>query len=347
MALVGTSALIYRNKRERAELRAHAPTLERDLVFFLIFFALGVAVGAVDLPEALQIPLILVFVIAYAYYVRRTLLGSGEMQAVDEIGPLYLMHSARGRSLRPDRHAPVPHRPRRDRRRRPPLRRASARRRAGIEPLVLSLILAPLATELPEKANSFFWVREGKDALALGEHHRRDGVPVDDPHRVRPALTDWDLDRFAIVSGVLGTGRRGARLLRALHRRGRFRWPAIAVWSGLFAAFLVYVSFPRGARTWPITARISPTSTTPASSSSPRAGPLVVSLLADRGLERGHIVELGSGSGATAQALTEAGHRVLGIDASRAMVELARRRRPPRASASARGRTPSSLSATP
>ena len=32
----------------------------------------------------------------------------------------------------------------------------------GIEPLVLSLILAPLATELPEKANSFFWVRDGE-----------------------------------------------------------------------------------------------------------------------------------------------------------------------------------------
>ena len=38
----------------------------------------------------------------------------------------------------------------------------------GVEALVLSLVLAPLATELPEKANSFFWVREGKDALALG-----------------------------------------------------------------------------------------------------------------------------------------------------------------------------------
>ena len=51
MALVGTSALIYRNKREQGTERAHAPTLERDLVFFLIFFALGVAVGAVDLPR--------------------------------------------------------------------------------------------------------------------------------------------------------------------------------------------------------------------------------------------------------------------------------------------------------
>ena len=90
MALVGTSALIYRNKREQGtELRAHKPTLERDLVFFFIFFALGIAIGAVDLPEALQIPLILVFVVAYGYYVRRTLLGGGEMQATSEIGPLY------------------------------------------------------------------------------------------------------------------------------------------------------------------------------------------------------------------------------------------------------------------
>ena len=59
-----------------------------------------------------------------------------------------------------------------------------------------------------------------------------------------------------------------------------------------------------------------------------QATPVVVELLRERGVERGHVVELGSGSGATAQGLTEAGHRVLGIDASRAMVELARLRAP-------------------
>jgi Ca2+/Na+ antiporter len=37
-----------------------------------------------------------------------------------------------------------------------------------LEPLLLSLALAPFATELPEKANSFFWVRDGKASLALG-----------------------------------------------------------------------------------------------------------------------------------------------------------------------------------
>ena len=29
-------------------------------------------------------------------------------------------------------------------------------------------MIAPLATELPEKPNSVLWMREGKDALALG-----------------------------------------------------------------------------------------------------------------------------------------------------------------------------------
>ncbi len=38
----------------------------------------------------------------------------------------------------------------------------------GLPLLVLALILAPLATELPEKANSVLWVRTGKDTLAAG-----------------------------------------------------------------------------------------------------------------------------------------------------------------------------------
>ncbi|HKN00835.1 MAG TPA: hypothetical protein VJX23_09995, partial [Candidatus Binataceae bacterium] len=39
--------------------------------------------------------------------------------------------------------------------------------RAGLNPGVLSLILSPLATELPEKYNSVVWIRQKKDHLAL------------------------------------------------------------------------------------------------------------------------------------------------------------------------------------
>lgn len=245
MGLVGTSALIYRKRRPQGTaLNAHKPTLERDLVFFLVFFALGIAIGAIDLPTAVQIPLVVLFVVAYAYYVRRTLLGGGAVQEAETIGPLYM-----------DR---TPHRD-------DPRGRLIAMQfviglgaivggahlfveellhfaeEVGVDPLVLSLILAPLATELPEKANSFFWVREGKDSLALGNITGAMVFQSTIPIAFGLALTDWELSRFAIVSGVLGLAG-GVLAYVALHRQGRFRWPAILVWSGLFAAFIVYVS---------------------------------------------------------------------------------------------------------
>ena len=38
----------------------------------------------------------------------------------------------------------------------------------GADPALLALVIAPIATELPEKFNSVIWVRQGKDTLALG-----------------------------------------------------------------------------------------------------------------------------------------------------------------------------------
>jgi cation:H+ antiporter len=38
----------------------------------------------------------------------------------------------------------------------------------GLAAELVALILAPLATELPEKINSILWMREGKDTLVLG-----------------------------------------------------------------------------------------------------------------------------------------------------------------------------------
>ncbi len=38
----------------------------------------------------------------------------------------------------------------------------------GVDPVLLALVIAPIATELPEKFNSVIWVRAGKDTLAMG-----------------------------------------------------------------------------------------------------------------------------------------------------------------------------------
>jgi SAM-dependent methyltransferase len=58
------------------------------------------------------------------------------------------------------------------------------------------------------------------------------------------------------------------------------------------------------------------------------AAGFVIGLLEARGPEGATVVELGSGSGATAAALSAAGHRVIGFEPSEAMLALARRRAP-------------------
>ena len=58
------------------------------------------------------------------------------------------------------------------------------------------------------------------------------------------------------------------------------------------------------------------------------AARFVAAELEQAGLEEGTVVELGCGSGATAAALGEAGHRVLGFELSEAMLRLARERAP-------------------
>ena len=243
MALVGISALIFRRRREQGtSLRADVETLDRDLIFFLVFFAAGAAIG-LGIPDVLQIPAVALFVLAYATYVRRTLLGGGAVQEAETIGPL-IMDRTPGDD--------------------PPGKTIAIQfliglgaivggahlfveellhvaESIGVEPLVLSLILAPLATELPEKANSFFWVKDGKDSLALGNITGAMVFQSTIPIAFGLALTDWDLDHFALVSAGLGLAG-GALAYWALRLRGRFEPLPIVLWAALFAAFIVYVA---------------------------------------------------------------------------------------------------------
>ncbi len=190
MALVGIAALMYKSRRPQGtRLKADVKVLDRDLIFFLIFFAAAIAFGA-GLPFAARLALAIVFVVAYVVYVSRTLSQSGGVEEPEAIGRLIMDRTggdepANGTivlqilvglgAIVGGAHLFVEE-------------LIAVAEDLGIEPLVLSLVLAPLATELPEKANSFLWVRDGKDSLALGKHHRRDGLPVAHPRRLRPRV---------------------------------------------------------------------------------------------------------------------------------------------------------------
>jgi cation:H+ antiporter len=243
MALVGISALLFRGRRQQGtSLRANVETLDRDLVFFLIFFAAGAAIG-IGVPEGLQIPLAILFVLAYATYVRRTLRGGGAVQEEETIGPLIMDRTPGDKppgqtiviqfviglgAIVGGAHLFVEE-------------LLHVAESIGVEPLVLSLILAPLATELPEKANSFFWVKDGKDSLALGNITGAMVFQSTIPIAFGLALTDWDLSGYALLSAGLGLAG-GGLAYWALRLRGRFELLPILLWSALFAAFIIYVA---------------------------------------------------------------------------------------------------------
>jgi cation:H+ antiporter len=244
MALVGTFALTYRRRRSQGRnLRAHAPTLERDLRFFLIFFALAMAFG-LGAPAAVRIPAAVAFLIAYLLYVRRTLVAGGPGQPEETFKPLIIdprssagaapgnamviLQLAVGLAAMVGGAHLFVH------------ELLDVAEEIGVEVLVLSLVLAPLATELPEKANSFFWVREGKDSLALGNITGAMVFQSTVPVAFGLAFTGWELDRYAVVSVLLGLAG-GMVAYWALRLRGRFNTPAIAAWAALYGAFLVFV----------------------------------------------------------------------------------------------------------
>jgi cation:H+ antiporter len=245
MGLVGLFAYLYRDKRDQGlQLNVHRPTLERDLLFFLVLFAIGGAL-AWGPPAPLRIAVGVAFLVAYVFYIRLTLKGGGEVQSEESLNPLIFERRS-------------------DRREDPSLllcvvqllvglgamvggahlfveELLNLAKSIGVEPLVLALILAPLATELPEKVNSFFWVREGKDALALGNITGAMVFQSMIPVGIGLIFTDWELNWHAVLS--IGLGLAGGLLAyESLHLGRRFKLPSVIGWFALYASFIVAVA---------------------------------------------------------------------------------------------------------
>jgi cation:H+ antiporter len=89
----------------------------------------------------------------------------------------------------------------------------------GVSALVLSLLIVPLATELPEKVNSVLWIRRNKDTLAFGNIT---GAMVFQGSLL-PALgillTPWEV-RSEVIAGLVLTLLASAWVLWPLHRGG-------------------------------------------------------------------------------------------------------------------------------
>jgi cation:H+ antiporter len=169
LAVCGGAALIYRARRVSPRLQPDRAATSRDLYVVLGALVLAIVVGLADsLP--LRIAGAVVLVAAWAVVTWKTIAQGRAEGGTEEPGSLYfdttkddpptnlqifiqvlvsvgmligaaqlfvsnIEHLAHG---------------------------------LGVDPLILTLVIAPLATELPETLNSVIWVRQGKDTLALG-----------------------------------------------------------------------------------------------------------------------------------------------------------------------------------
>ncbi|MHB8606644.1 MAG: sodium:calcium antiporter, partial [Thermoplasmatota archaeon] len=115
----------------------------------------------------------------------------------------------------------------------------------GVSASILSLLLAPLATELPEKFNSLIWIRQRKDTLAFanisGAMVFQGCIPV----TVGILLTDWHFhfdrmdDRLRLLSVALALI--GATITLSTLRKNEIRLPVLVAGAVLYAGFLVAV----------------------------------------------------------------------------------------------------------
>ena len=105
----------------------------------------------------------------------------------------------------------------------------------GISALMLSLLIIPIATELPEKVNSVLWIRKGKDTLAFGNITGAMVFQGTLLPAIGISLTPWE-PRQEVVWGIVIT------LIAALWMRYLMAKGGIRVWH-LLVNGVMYVTY--------------------------------------------------------------------------------------------------------
>lgn len=173
MFLIGWSAWQFKGRRNKDSITPEPTGFRRDIEFFLFSFTLAFLVAFTPQDyRYVRIFVAAVLVLTYFYYVLETIKASSELveggHATEGSKPLYLslifkehmgfvllqllialgliIIGARGFVHGVEHLAEV----------------------LGVPVIALSLLIVPIATELPEKFNSVIWMRGGKDTLAVG-----------------------------------------------------------------------------------------------------------------------------------------------------------------------------------
>lgn len=256
MVVVAVAVLVNaRGGRRGLDLDLDAVVIRQDLAYFLVMYACAMIAGLLNI-KAFDYALVAALLVGYAYYVRRHFQAPGERElekeARSEIRPLRLWVWF-GR-LRPNLPAWS-----KDASTVAPFVQSGIALfliiggaelfiravteiadRFGVSPLAFSLLVAPVATELPEKFNSVIWVRARKDTLALGNMTGAMVFQSSFPVTIGLLLTPWKLSGPALAAAVIALVAGGVLWLE-LRFRGRLSGPLLLLQGVFYVGYVVYV----------------------------------------------------------------------------------------------------------
>jgi len=208
--LVGVTVIVATlGKRRKFEIRVEAHSTKRDLLFFLPMYALAVLLPYWGRGK-FALPIAFLLIAGYIFYAYLTF--KGESAGIEHTERMYLWRILQKmRIVHSDNpqvvvmliqvigalaimikgaHTFVGS-----------LEQVSVR--FGMDPLLFALILAPIATELPEKFNSVTWTWKGRDTLAIGNITGAMVFQSTFPVSVGLLFTEWRLTGMAFFSAVI------------------------------------------------------------------------------------------------------------------------------------------------
>jgi cation:H+ antiporter len=244
--VTGAAVLVFSLTRRRTtEMNASHSVIGRDLRYFFLVF------GVSGLAGLIRVPLVHYLVAAglvalYGLYVARTFAdhrGPSD-EADEELAPLRLFrsHASPGlavivvqlvaglAALVVGAHYFVE-------------QLTVVGHAVGVPLLVLSLVLTPIATELPEKMNSVLWVRNRKDTLALGNISGAMVFQSSVPTAIGLIFTDWELTPQALACIFVALGSTGAVAGEMMWRK-RISAYSLLVGGLFYAAYLAWIFRP-------------------------------------------------------------------------------------------------------
>jgi cation:H+ antiporter len=239
--VMGVAAIAFRKRRGRIALQVVREDARRDLAFFIPVFLGLVILGTIEMSPPVRHLLAAALLIIYASYSVVMLRLKRAAGARVEHG-LYFESIIGGNSHQPRSWTTAAQ----------VIIGVAAilvgaiefvdqiivfSARAHLNPGVLSLMLSPLATELPEKYNSVIWIRQGKDHLALanitGAMVFQSCIPV----AFGLALSPWHLSKPELLAGTIALLSAGILFINL--RDSKLGTPTLAIGGLAYAIFVI------------------------------------------------------------------------------------------------------------